>query len=516
MHTDIALLRPALPHGASLSKFTLDAFLWRLLSESSKLVLQVGVQITLARLLPVETFGLMAIAMVVMNLGARVSEMGTGPALIQRPTITATHVRVAFTLSVLFGSSLSIAIWFGAGVAGTLFKAPAVTSALRLMGLAFVFTSFGATADALLQRRMDYRRLLRVELVSYAFGYAVVGIVLALLGYGIWALAWAVVAQTIVRTAMLLLMLRHPARPCLRRRETQELLNFGVGMTLGGLASFAAQNSDYFVAARWLGTTALGLYSRAYQLMYLPIYAFASILNLVLFPAYSTIQTDRERVARGYLSSVSLSALVAFPVYAAVAIAAPEVMTGVFGPPWAPAATPLRILCLAGAFYCVYNLADSLVRALGAVYEKFFYQAIYAFAVFAGAYACRGWNIVGVASAVLGSTALVYLLMAHVSLRLTHSGWRPFFRAQLPGLAVSAAVVAIALPAAIALRAAGAPPLIVLGGTLTAAAAAAAATALTLPRRWFTANVREMVAYATATGVEMAAGVLRRYRPETP
>src|SRR6476660_3887623 len=96
----------------SLSKITSDAFAWRLVTEASRLVLAVGVQVILARLLPVAAFGMLAIAMLVVNFGTNVSELGTAPALIQRETITPTHVRVAFSLALLTGAGLTIAMGF--------------------------------------------------------------------------------------------------------------------------------------------------------------------------------------------------------------------------------------------------------------------------------------------------------------------------------------------------------------------------------------------------------------------
>ena len=100
----------------SLSRRTLDAFAWRMLSESSKLLLQLTVQIILARLLPVEAFGLLAVAMLVINFGSRLSEGGTAPALIQRAAISTMHIRVAFSISVLCGALVSGAIWLGAPI----------------------------------------------------------------------------------------------------------------------------------------------------------------------------------------------------------------------------------------------------------------------------------------------------------------------------------------------------------------------------------------------------------------
>jgi O-antigen/teichoic acid export membrane protein len=479
----------ALPAGASLSRRTVSAFGWRFTSESSKLALQLAVQITLARLLPVEAFGLLAVAMLVINFGSRVSEIGTGPAIIQRLTLTERHVRVAFSLSLASGALFTLIVWFGAPAIAALFHAGAVTSVLRLIGFVFVISGVGTTAESLLQRRMDYRRLLKIDLVSHAVGYAGVGISLAVLHYGVWSLAWATLAQTAVRSMMLLLTARHPARLSLGGREVRDLMNFGIGMTLSRLASFAAQNADYFVVSRWLGTVALGLYSRAYQLMMLPIYQFTSINNAVLFPAYSSIQDDSARLRHGYLASIAVASMVVFPAFTMLAIVAPELMTGVFGPQWFGAVQSLQILCVAGAAYCIYSLADSLTRAKGALCVKFLYQSVYALCVFGGATLARSWGISGVAFAVLVATLVAYLLMAHLSLRLTHTDWRAFLLAQLPATAICSAVGVAGILVATLLRAGGVGPLAVCAVTLMAASAAGILAVFALPTRYQNATV---------------------------
>lgn len=489
----------------SLSKITSDAFAWRLVAEASRLVLAVAVQVILARMLPVEAFGMLAIAMLVVNFGSNVSEVGTAPALIQRETITPTHVRVAFTFAVLAGAVLTAAIVFAAPAVAALFNTPAVAPILQVVGLVFVLASFGTTAEALMQRAMEYRRLMKVEVVSYAAGFAFVGITVATLGYGVWALAWATLAQAAIKSAMVVAMRPHPMRPCLAMAETRQLLGFGVGISLSRIAGFTAQNADYFVVARWLGAEALGLYSRAFQLMCQPITHFSSILNGVLFPAYSTIQSDTARLRRGYLVSLSVSALVVFPVLATLALAAPELMDGVFGPKWNGAATPFRILCVGGAGYCIYNLADSLVRAKGAVYLKFFYHSVYAASVFAAALAGRRWGISGVSVGVVLAIGIVYVLMARLSLQLTECSWRRFFFAQWGGVLVSGAALATGIPALIAVRALGLPPLAVLAICSVVALSTTVIAVLWLPQRWLLPTVASMI----ATGRD----VIRRRTP---
>jgi O-antigen/teichoic acid export membrane protein len=335
------------------------------------------------------------------------------------------------------------------------------------------------------------------------------------LGYGVWALAWATLAQALVKSAILLMIAPHPAAPYLGGSETRQLLNFGIGLTLSRLATFAAQNGDYFVVARWLGTASLGLYSRAYQLMCLPIYQFSAVLNSVLFPAYASIQTDAERLRRGYLTSLSLSAVIVFPVLTTMAIVAPELMTGVFGPQWAPAAVPLQILCVGGACYCIYNLADSLVRAKGAVYVKFFYHSIYAVAVFGGAFVGRYWGITGVSVGVVVAIAMVYGLMAHLSLKLTDCSWRLFFRAQLPAVTVSGAVGTTGLVVATILRSVTLPPLVVLLGTAAVCCLTAFAAGCCLPRGWHSPIVLSSILAVRKHIADTLVATRRRYDPET-
>src|SRR6266542_2954273 len=422
-----------------------SAFTWRFVSESLRFVIQLTVIVILARLVRVEQFGLLALAMVVTNLVFRISEIGIYYAVVQRKDLTDTHIRVAFTLSTLFGLFFMAVVYMTAPLAGALLRNDEVTPILRLMSVIFLFMKLGSTAMGLLHRRLDYRNLLIVELCSYGVGYALVSVALALLGYGVWAIAWASVIQFLLRSALLLLLSPHPKRPSLASKEARQLLTFGVGSSLSTLANYAAINGDYFVVGRWLGATALGLYSRAYQLMTLPMMQFTSVIASVLFPVYSMIQDEDARLRRAYLNSVSLSAIIVTPALATLGVAAPEIMIGIFGAEWAGAAAPLAILCAGGSLNTAYSLGDSLARAKGAVYAKARCHAIYAACVFAGSYMGARWGIVGVS------------------------------------------VVAVALPITILLRSAQLPSLLILPVTLIAAAVAAVVAGALLPRDWFNA-----------------------------
>ncbi|MBO0724813.1 MAG: oligosaccharide flippase family protein [Blastocatellia bacterium] len=463
----------------------MSAFTWRFVSESLRFVLQLTVMIILARLVKVDQFGLLALAMVGANLVIRISEIGIYYAVVQRKDLTDNHIRVAFTLSTLFGLFFTAVVYLTAPLAGALLRNDEVTPILRLMSVIFLFMNLGSTAMGLLQRKLDYRNLLIAELCSYGIGYALVSVALALLGYGAWALAWASVIQFFLRTVLLLWLSPHPKRPSLAPQEARQLLNFGVGSSLSTLANYAAINGDYFVVGRWLGATALGLYSRAYQLMTLPMMQFTSVIASVLFPVYSMIQDEDARLRRAYLNSVSLSAVIVAPSLATLGVAAPEIMIGIFGAEWAGAAAPLAILCAGGSLNAAYTLGDSLARAKGAVYAKSRCHAIYAVCVFTGSYIGAKWGIIWVAVGVVIATIVMYLSMAQLTNRLVGASWKQYLLCQLPGAIIGASVVAVALPITVLLRAARLPSLLVLPCALIAAAVAAAVTGALLPRDWF-------------------------------
>ena len=462
----------------------MGAFAWRFLSESSTFVLRLFVTIILARLLPVDAFGLLTLVMIVMNLAYRVSQIGMAPAIIQRKELTKTHVRVAFTVSILSGIVISAAIWVSAPAVAAIFRNDAVTPLLRFISLSFLFSSFSSISAALLERSLNYRRLFLVELTSYSIGYALVGIILAVSGGGVWALAWATVVESVLRAGLLFTASPHSLRPSLARTEARQLLNFGVGSSLSRLANYAALNGDYFVVGRWLGAVDLGLYSRAYQLISLPMYQFSSVISLVLFPVYSRMQDDTAALRRAYIASVFSSAIIVLPLLTMLAIAAPEVMAGVFGPQWTGATAPLQILCLGGVFHSIYNLGDSLARAKGAVYLKFGCHAVYATCVIVGSIIGTRFGINGVAIGVVVALSVIYLLLGKLSIHLTKSTWREFFLAQLPGVVFAGAIAAFALPVTFMLRTIQLPSLVILAATVAVSLIGAITAALLVPSRW--------------------------------
>jgi PST family polysaccharide transporter len=448
-----------------LTNRTLGGLLWTSLGTGGQAVLQLVVLAILARLLTPADFGLAAAALVVVGFSAVFSQLGIGPAVVQRLDLEVSHLRAAFTISVLLGLLLGGLVWGTAPLVALFFRLDGLTPLLRVLAFVFPVQGLSVVADSLLQRELRFRGLAAVEVVTVAAGYGAVGVPLAALGFGAWALVLAHLTQNVLRTVLLFALRPHPVRPLLAPRPCADLLYFGGGYTASRFSNYAAGQSDNLVVGRWLGAEALGVYGRAYQLMAGPAVVFGNILDRVLFPTMAQLQREPERLAEAYRRGVSLIALVMLPTTALLILLAPELTQVVLGPEWGGVVIPLQVLGAGMLFRTSYKLSDSLVRATGAVYERTWRQVVYALAVLGGAWVGQFAGLPGVALAVLITLALNFFLMAHLSLKEAGLPWRDFAAAHLPGLALGALVGVNAWAVAVLLRAWGLPGLLVLAGT---------------------------------------------------
>lgn len=449
---------------------------WQALVMGSNLLLKALVLVALARLMPPAEFGLIAAATVIISLAADFSQIGVHRALIQRLVLDTAHVRSAF----------AIALLTGAGAAGLLYSAaPAMAGLLGIadtrpliefLALTLVISGISEVSASLLQRDRQFRVLGLIDLGSYFVGFACVALPLAFVGYGAWALAIGQMAQVIARMGALFVV-RLPAMALVPRwRESKDLLIPGAGFSAGQIGNFLATQADYFLVGRFLGAEALGLYSRAYQLFMLPAQMFGKVVATVLFPTFSAIQDQPERIGRAYLSALGVTALVIMPTSAALIILAPELVGFLLGDNWQGIVAPFQVLVITLLFRTSYKLSDAVVLATGSMYRRALTQYLYAAAVVGGSLAGLPFGLAGVAAGVGAAVVFNHAMTLSLARRNTGLAWGVLLLAQVrqvPGAAVIAAPVWLAARWA---RAEGLPDLAVLvaGGMAGAVAAAAA------------------------------------------
>jgi PST family polysaccharide transporter len=416
-----------------LAHSALHALKWRYTGAAVQVGLQFMVGVLLAHLLSPEAFGLVGMALIVIGFGRLISDLGFGVAIIQSPHLTQKHVRAALTGSVIMGALLFSVLWFLAPTIANVFTRTTLTPILRMIGISFTLSGMSMTFACLLRRELRFRTLAVIETTSYAIGFGIVGIPLAILGYGAWSLVAANIVQPLCLIVQALYLTRLPIWPYFHLQEYSDLIHVASAEMLNNLTNYMAENLDFFVIGKWLGAAALGLYNRSFYLTTLPVSQFSAGLSSVMFPLYSKIQGDIPRLGRAYLQTVSLTAMVTMPVLFGMAAAPEVVIGGLFGQQWKPAAGAFQILCMSGSFWAILYTCGALSHARGYVFSECCREIIYFIFMGLSIWFLIPLGIQGVALAVAFATFARYLLLAQLSVKLTGVSWSDFFLAQMPG-----------------------------------------------------------------------------------
>jgi PST family polysaccharide transporter len=377
--------------------------------------------------------------------------MGVGKALVQLPEIDERHVHTGFNFAMLFGFAVAGVIWTFSPAFAELFQMPRLAPVLSVLAWMFPLKALSKASRSFLQRELAYRKLAGIDVASYV-AYGIVGITLAYLGAGVWALVWATLAQKAVQSVILFTLQPHSVRLSFHPSVAKELLFYGSGFTAVTAFGYAATRGDNFVVGRWLGASALGIYGRAYGLMNATNSVLGHVVNKVFFPAFSKAQDEPARLARAYRRGMGLTAMLILPISAASIILAPELVNTLLGDQWGEVVLPFQILAVGMVCRLGYKVGGTLATGTGAVYRHAWRKAVHAVLICGGGWLAQDAGVVGVAVSTLVALVVVTGLTVHLALKITGLPLAQLARACLPALPLSAFVGGLTFGVATVLR----------------------------------------------------------------
>jgi PST family polysaccharide transporter len=382
---------------------------WTVTELWGRQVLNLVVFVVLARLLTDADFGLVALAMVFVALAQVVVDQGLGDALIQRPQIDRLDIDTAFWVAMLTGVGLTVVGLVAAGPIASLLAEPDLAPILSVLSLTFVLAAFTSIQVALLRRELAFRTL-AVRTLAGALGGGVIGIAMAVLGFGAWALVGQLVASAVLSAAMLWWV--SPWRPGRQfsRARFRELFSFGLNIVGSDILTFLSRYSDNLLIGVFLGTPALGLYVIGYRLLEVSQTILVNVARKIAFPAFSRLQDDRERMLRAHLALTRMASLTIIPSYIGLALIAPELTILVFGDRWRESGIVASILLASGPVLSMRTFNLSLLTATGHPEVAFRFRLVTTITNVAGFAIAVSFGLYAVAAAFLiGAYALMPL-----------------------------------------------------------------------------------------------------------
>ncbi len=395
---------------------TLHGIGWGGLSTGVNVLFQLVFMAVMARLLNPVDFGLIAIANVMLRFLTYFAQLGVGPALIQKPQLTDGDVRAALSVSLsISGLCTGIAV-IAAPFIASYFVMPMLAAVIQALSINFLLGGLSAVSLSLLCREMRFRQIAIIESSAYVLGYGLVGITLAYLGFGVWALVGAVLSQSTLSASLAYLFSRHEFGWRHHKQQRAHFFEFGARYSLIGFIEFLSGSLDALIVGKFFGTAAAGIYGRASLLTNLPVQQPANIITRALFPVISRLGGERQ------IASLQISALVlgsyAFAVALGMIAAAPDIVRVLLGDKWLEAIPIVQILALAVAPQYLSHLVGVTLDAMGALKPKLRIQAgvlalqIAAFALL------LPYGVLGIAGAIVVAEWTRFILMAGLIVRL--------------------------------------------------------------------------------------------------
>lgn len=438
-----------------LGRRAFTAFLWAAASYAGGRLLVFAATLVLARLLVPDEFGLVAFALAVIHYLEYLTDLGLGASLVYRsdaedPKVSST----AFWIGIFGGLVLFALSWFIAPVLGEIGPDERVVPLFRVLALYFLLTALGKAHEYRLRRRLEFRKLFWPQLLG-GLTKGVVGIVLAVEGAGAWSLIIGQLAGALCQSAALWSV--HPWRPSftISRRHLRPMLRFGLGIVAVGLLGQGARNFDYLVVGAKLGAVALGFYYLAFRLPELVILSGFQVANEVLFPFYARLREGvmegAEELRRGYLQTVQLGSMVAFPAaFGMAALAVPLVLT-LYGEEWRSAAAPLALIAIWAGVASLASMPGAVLKALGRSWLLTATGIMQIAILFPALWLAANFSITAVAASQVAAQTVCLALLGVVIGRILGIPWYATFTAGAPALALSVLMAAVLYPLGAAL-----------------------------------------------------------------
>ncbi|TXM75389.1 lipopolysaccharide biosynthesis protein [Methylobacterium sp. WL12] len=320
---------------------------WVAVSSVGNVVLSFVVFLVLARLLDPSEFGLVAVAVVFIDILLIVTRGGLPDLVVQTERLDDGFVDTAFWVALASGCLYGLALVALSWPVAWLLRIPELQPVLAALAATFVIAAAGVIHEARLQRRFGFRSLAIRALVANLIGGSV-AIALALNGFGVWSL----VIQRLLATSMttLLTWAAFPWLPGLRfvRPHARRQLAFGSRVFSTQLLLTLSIRSQEVVAAYFLSTADIGLLRMAWRCIDLISQVAVIPLAAVALPTYARLQDRPRELAAAFDGFVAMSAVLALPAFVGMAVVAPHLVPLLFGEQWREAVPVLRILALLG------------------------------------------------------------------------------------------------------------------------------------------------------------------------
>ena len=338
--------------------------IWRFMERCGAQLVSFVVTVVLARLVEPELFGVITTVTVINSILLVFVDSGMANSLIQKKDPDDLDFSSVFYFNLVFCVFLYIGLFFAAPFIAQIYKNTALTPIIRVLGLSIVAAGVKNVQQAYVSKTMQFKRFFFATLGGTVLA-GTVGIVMALRGFGVWALVAKELVNVCANTVILWLTVDWRPKRMFSFERLKGLLSYGWKLLVSGLLDTVYNRLRQIVIGIKYTQADLAFYDRGNSLPNLIVENINSSIDSVLLPVLSSEQDQKEQVRRMTRRAIKVSTYIMMPMMMGLAVCAEPFVRLLLTDKWLPCVPYLRIFCFSYAFYPIHTANLNAIKAMG-------------------------------------------------------------------------------------------------------------------------------------------------------
>ena len=348
----------------NLKKQTKVGLYWKAIEMFSKYGINFVISILMARMLDPHDYGVAALPAVFLTVMTIFTDSGFTPALIRKPDLNESDIPTAFVYSLTIGSICYIIIYAASPYIADFYKEPELTPVLRFTAISCIITVFGMPVVVQLNRSLSFKAVSVASVVGRLLG-AFVGLYLAYIGLGVWALVITSMLGVVITLSINWVCMPWKPKAWVSRESFKYLWGYGNKLFLTEILTTIFDNVKPIFIGRYYSVRDLGIYNKAEGYAQLPSQSMFGIVYGLTFPVLSKMQDDDERLRYNYRRMLRALAFVLFPMMMGLAALARPFVLVLLSDKWEQCVPLLQILCFSTMWLPIHTLNRNLLMVKG-------------------------------------------------------------------------------------------------------------------------------------------------------
>lgn len=420
----------------------IQGLIWSCIERLSVQSIQFIFGIIIARLLIPSDYGIIAMTTIFIAISKIFTDSGFSNALIRKQNRTETDFSTIFYINVGIGIIFYFMLFSVSPFIAQFYKTPEIKNVMRVIGLDVIFNSLVIVQRTKLIIIVDFKSQTKIAFVALFFS-SLVGLVMAYMSFGVWALVFQTVLNSGLSMILLWILFRwSPNKPSIK--SFKKLFGYSSKLLISALIDSIFGNILLTLIGKKFNAANLGFYTRADQFARFPSSNLVAIFLRVTFPIFSEMQNDHELLKKTFCRYLQMSAFIIFPLMCGLAAIAEPFIIFVLTEKWSQAVLLLRLLCFSFMWYPVLSLNGIILQIYGRS-DLFLRRQIISICIyFSLLFIALPFGLIAVCASLIVSSLLELLINSYYTNKLFSVGFFAQIRILFPIL-ISALTMSVAV-----------------------------------------------------------------------